>query len=207
MNNSMTLRQKAVVAVLAVVALYVGAVLFWFVSAERTWKRAKRDYQKAKETYVKEERLIARKAELEEACEKEQSSMLMFAEEKATDTTWLQKTGEIAAANLVQISSRKAQKESTEEVGDDVRSLPIEASWEASLEALVKFMYALENSDEGLFDFSKLVFRPSQKKGYLKGTFTVTCAYRRGEVEKPEEEASDESDEKDESDAPQDTNS
>ena len=205
MNSSLTLKQKAVVATLAVVALYVGAVLFWFVSAEKTWKKSATAYRNAKSNYEKETRLIGEKGYWEEACEKEQAAMLMFDEAKATDTTWLRKTGDIATSNLVQISSRKSQEESTE-VGNNVRVLPIEASWDASLQALVKFMYSLENSDEGLFDFSKLVFKPSAKKGYLRGTFTINCAYRRGKVEK-KEEAGDESDEKDESDAPQDDNS
>ena len=188
MNSSLTLKQKAVVATLAVVALYVGAVLFWFVSAEKTWKKSATAYRNAKQKYEKETRLIREKGYWEEACEKEQAAMLMFDEEKATDTTWLRKTGDIATSNLVQISSRKSQEESTE-VGNNVRVLPIEASWDASLQALVKFMYSLENSDEGLFDFSRLVFKPSSKRGYLKGNFTVTCAYRRGKVEKEEEEA------------------
>ena len=40
-------------------------------------------------------------------------------------------------------------------------------------------MHELENTDQGMFDFSSLVFKPSSKKGYLKGSFTVTCAYMR----------------------------
>ena len=188
MSNSLTLRQKAVVATLAVVALYVGAVLFWFASAEKTWKKSADAYRRAKDNYVKETRLIGEKSYWEEACEKEQASMQMFDEEKATDTTWLRKTRDIATSNLVQVTSRKSQEEASTEVGEDVRVLPIEASWEASLEALVKFMYALENSDEGLFDFTKLVFKPNQKTGYLKGTLVVTCAYRRGKTVEAEEE-------------------
>ena len=203
MNNSLTLKQKAVVATLAVVALYVGAVLFWFVSAEKTWKKSAAAYRNAKSNYEKETRLIGEKGYWEEACEKEQAAMLMFDTDKATDTTWLQKTDEVAASNLVQVTSRKSQEEASTEVGENVRVLPITASWDASLQALVKFMYSLENSDEGLFDFAKLVFKPSAKKGYLKGTFTVNCAYRRGKVEKAKKTAEEESDESDE---PQDTN-
>ena len=203
MNSSLTLKQKAVVATLAVVALYVGAVLFWFVSAEKTWKKSATAYRNAKQKYEKETRLIREKGYWEEACEKEQAAMLMFDTDKATDTTWLQKTDEVAASNLVQVTSRKSQEEASTEVGENVRVLPITASWDASLQALVKFMYSLENSDEGLFDFAKLVFKPSAKKGYLKGTFTVNCAYRRGKVEKAKKTAEEESDESDE---PQDTN-
>ena len=175
--SEVSLKQKAVFATLAVVALYVGAVLFWFLSAEGTWKKAARRYEQAKATYLKEERLIAEKAKWDAAYEAEKANMPTFASGKATDTTWLQKTGEIAAKSLVQISQRGTQKEKLEV--DDVTVLPIDASWEGSLEALVKFLYALENSDEGLFDVAELRFRPSAKKGYLKGDFTLNCAYMR----------------------------
>lgn len=175
--NSMSLRQKAVFASLAVVALYAGAVAFWFLSAEGSWRKAARRYEKAKETYEKEERLIAEKDRWDAAYEEEKANMPTFASGKATDTTWLQKTGAIAATNLVQISQRGAKKESLEI--DDVTVMPIDMTWEASLEALVKFLYALENSDEGLFDVASLSVRPGQKKGYLRGSFTINCAYMR----------------------------
>ena len=58
--------------------------------------------------------------------------------------------------------------------------LPIEVkSWEGSLEALVKFMHALENTSDGMFDIKEINLKPSQKKGYLKGSLSITCAYMR----------------------------
>ena len=175
--NTLSLRQKAVFASLAVVALYAGAVAFWFLSAESSWKKAARRYEQAKATCEREERLIAEKARWDAAYEAEKEHMPTFASGKATDTEWLRKTGAIAAANLVQVSQRGAKKESLDI--DDVTVLPIDMTWEASLEALVKFLYALENSEEGLFDVASLNVRPGQRKGYLRGTFTINCAYMR----------------------------
>jgi hypothetical protein len=40
-------------------------------------------------------------------------------------------------------------------------------------------MYALENAEQGMFDLKNLNFKPSSKKGYLRGSFTLTCAYMR----------------------------
>ena len=40
-------------------------------------------------------------------------------------------------------------------------------------------MHELENTDKGMFDFHSLAFKPSSKKGYLKGSFVLTCAYMR----------------------------
>lgn len=175
--NAMSLKQKAVFAVLAVVGLYAVAALAWFLSAESAWKKAARRYEQAKATYLKEERLIADKAKWDAAYEAEKAAMPTFAAGKATDTTWLQKMGEIATRNRIQISQRGTQKEKLEI--DDVTVLPIDASWEGSLEALVKFLHELENTDAGLFDIAELRFRPSAKKGYLRGDFTLNCAYMR----------------------------
>lgn len=174
--NTLSLRQKAVFASLAVVALYVGAVLFWLLFAESSWKQAARRYEQAREKYQGEQQLISAKAEWDAAYEAEKANMPSFAFGKATDTTWLQKIDAIAATNRVQISQRDAKKESLKI--DDVTVLPIDMTWDASLEALVKFLYALENSEEGLFDVASLTVRPG-KSGYLRGTFTVNCAYMR----------------------------
>ena len=37
----------------------------------------------------------------------------------------------------------------------------------------------LENTEEGMFAITELSFRPSSKKGYLRGSFTLNCAYMR----------------------------
>ena len=72
----------------------------------------------------------------------------------------------------------KAKVTDVEVDADDVKELPIKASGcEGSLEALVKFMHALENSTDGMFDVKEISIRPSQKKGYLKGSLSITCAY------------------------------
>ncbi len=40
-------------------------------------------------------------------------------------------------------------------------------------------MHALENSTDGMFDIKEISLKPSQKKGYLKGSLSITCAYMR----------------------------
>ena len=105
--------------------------------------------------------------------------MPMFEDGKATDTTWRGKVEALAKENLVQIHQIEHGKEI--ETGD-VLQLPIEIkSFEASLEALVKFMHALDSADDGMFDVKSLSVKPSNKKGYLKGSLSLTCAYMRGD--------------------------
>ena len=171
------LREKAMMAVAGVIVLYAIAVATWFMSAEGAWKKSAKNYAKARETYQKEVRLIGEKSKWAEAYEDEKAQMPTFEVGKATDTTWQRKLDEIAEKNRIQITSKQIGKET--EAGD-VLELPIDVkTWEGSLEALVRFMHELENSNVGMFDITQLNFKPSSKKGYLRGSFTLNCAYMR----------------------------
>ncbi len=172
-----TLREKAVWAVVGVIALYAVAVGVWFLYAEAAWKKAARNYEKAKDTYRREVKLIGEKGKWADAYEAEKAQMPTFEAGKATDTTWRRKLDELAEKHRVVIASAQTGKET--EAGD-VLELPIEVrSWEASLEALVKLLHELENTPEGMFDITQLSLKPSSKKGYLRGSFTLNCAYMR----------------------------
>lgn len=175
--NAMSLREKAVLAVLGMVLLYFLAAALWFVSQQDAWRKAARSYAQARKTYLDECRLISERQKWNQAYEDEKALMPMFEAGKVTDTTWQRKMEEIATKNHISISQRQVGKE--EEVGD-VYELPIEVkSWEGALESLVKFLHELENTDEGMFDVRTINMRPSSKRGYLKGSLTVTCAYMR----------------------------
>ena len=178
--GGMSLKEKAVLAVFAVVVLYAAAVALWFMrQGGRTgeWAKAAKAYHRERDRYAAECRLIARKAEISESYEDEKSLMPTFGAGKTTDTTWLQKMDELAAKHFIQISNRQGGKEV--EAGD-VLELQIDVkSWEGAWESLVKFMHELENTSEGMFDIRSISFRPSNKKGYLRGSFALTCAYMR----------------------------
>jgi hypothetical protein len=172
-----SLREKALMAVLGMAFLYVGAAAGWFFYAEKEWKKSARQYQRAKEKYEKERRLISERGKWATTYEEEKANMPIFEAGKATDTTWLKKMDDMALKHRVHISQRQSGKEVD---AGEVLELPLEVkSWEGSLEALVKFMHELENTDDGMFDIRSLNLRPSAKKGYLRGSFTLTCAYMR----------------------------
>ena len=170
-------REKTVMAVVGVVVLYALAVAAWFFYADEAWHKARRRYDDAAKTCVKEKRLIGEKAKWEEAYETEKAQMPTFDAGRSTDTAWLRKLEEIAQRNLIQLGQHHA---SAEVDVDDVKELPIIVSGcEGSLEALVKFMHELENSDDGMFSITQLRARPSRKPGYLSLDFTINCAYMR----------------------------
>ena len=172
-----SMREKALMATVGVIVLYAIAALVWFFSAESAWKKAAKGYAKAKDAYAREVKLIGEKRMWADAYDAEKAVMPTFEAGKATDTTWRRKLDEIAERNRIVISSAQAGKEV--EAGD-VLELPIDVkSWEGCLESLVKFMHELENTNDGMFDITQLSFKPGSKKGYLRGSFTLNCAYMR----------------------------
>ena len=147
MNNK-SLREKAVIAVVVVLALYAMAVVLWFVSQQDAWKRAAKVYAGAKKTYESERKLIGERQKWNDAYEEEKAQMPTFAFGKATDTTWLQKLDELAEKHHISISQRQPGKEVEK---GDVLELQIEVrNWEGALESLVKFMHELENTSDNI---------------------------------------------------------
>ena len=176
MSSSMSLKEKAVFSSLFVVALYVVAVVLWFTMQESAWKRAAKDYARQVKKYADEERLIGERNKWADAYETEKSRMPTFdMEAYDTDTTWIRKMDDFAAKYHVVIAQTDIGDEV--EAGDVLERTITVKNFEGSLESLVKFMYELENSDKGMFDMKSLNLKPSSKRGYLKGSFTITCAY------------------------------
>ena len=183
-----TLKDRAVLAIVGMVALYAVAGFLWFKAVTdkaSDWNRSRCKYTDAVKQYQRERALISRSAYWNEAYEDERSKMPMFPEGEAVGTHWLNRMDSLANEHHVAISSRMNGKE--EEVGD-VFELPVEVkSWEAGLEPLVEFLFALEHADEAMFDVRAIDMRPSSHKGFLKGQFTLSCAYMRGDVDEKDD--------------------
>ncbi len=184
-----SMKDKAVLAIGGMAVLYAAAGFLWFkalTDKASDWNKSQRKYEDAVKQYRRERALIAKRAYWEDAYESERSKMPMFPEGETVGTHWLGRMDAIANENHMAISTRAAGNE--EEVGD-VFELPVEVkSWEGALESLVKFLYALEHAEEAMFDVKAIDIRTSSHKGYLKGQFTLTCAYMRGDVEEADEE-------------------
>lgn len=175
--SGMGMKERAALATLGVIVAFALVVGSWFFHFESAWKKSRKSYEDAKAKYERECALIVQKPKLVDEYEAEKKNMPIFAADKATDTTWRRKVDALAEKHHIVISSAQAGKEI--EAGD-VLELPIDIrTWEASLQSLVQFMHELENTSEGMFDIKALSMKPSNKKGYLKGSMSLTCAYMR----------------------------
>ncbi|HPW75986.1 MAG TPA: hypothetical protein PLJ32_08405 [Kiritimatiellia bacterium] len=177
--SAVSSREKNMLLITAVLVLYAVAALSYKKQAAN-WKAARRTFMAAQRKVTEERELIAARDMWAERYEAMRELMPIFPYEKDVDTHWLNLMDSTATRNGFAISRRQANKE--QEVGD-VYELPIECKdWEAPLESLVRFLYDLHQQG-AMLDVRQLFIRPSTKPGYLKGSFTLYCAYMRGDAE------------------------
>jgi len=176
--SAVSSREKNMLLIAVVVVLYAAAALSYKKQAAN-WKAAQRIYATAQKKLAEENALIAAKEEWSAKYEQMRDLMPVFPREKDVDTHWLNVMDSLATRNGFTIARRQTNKEA--EVGD-VFELPIDCKdWEGTLESLVKFLYDLHR-EGAMLDVRQLYIRQSNKPGYLKGTFTLYCAYMRDDV-------------------------
>lgn len=186
MKEGLSLRDRALLMILGIVVLYVAAGLAWIMSVQHKWTVSLKKYRDTVKKYERENDLIAQTDRWNMEYISEKEKMPMFPEGEDVDTHWMNMMDNLATTNYIAISRRQYGKEVSK---GDVFELPVEVSgWEGSLEGLVKFLWDVQSNGQSMMDVSAITIRPSQKKGFLKGTFTLTCAYMRGDVQQDDEE-------------------
>lgn len=186
MKEGLSLRDRALMMILGVVVLYVAAGLAWIMSVQHKWTVSLKKYRDTVKKYDRENDLIAQTDRWNMEYISEKEKMPMFPEGEDVDTHWMNLMDNLATTNYIAITRRQYGKEVSK---GDVFELPVEVSgWEGSLEGLVKFLWDVQSNEQSMMDISAITMRPSQKKGFLKGTFTLTCAYMRGDVQQDGDE-------------------
>ena len=80
----------------------------------------------------------------------------------------------LASGSQLSLLSRDVERESRH---GDLYELSASCRWEGSLDALVHFLFDLQQ-DDAILDVSQLTVSPTDKK-LLRGTLTVYCSYTR----------------------------
>jgi len=176
--TTLSFKEKNLLLILGVVLLY-GVAALSYSPKKASLNIAKRTFEREAKKLQEERALIAARTEWTQRYETMRSMMPPFPYEKDVVTYWLSMMDTAATKHGLTISNRQANKEI--EVGD-VYELPLDcSSWEGSLEQLVKFLYDLDQKG-AMLDMRQITIRPSNKPGILKGSFTLYCAYMRGDV-------------------------
>ncbi len=109
--------------------------------------------------------------------------MPVFEPGRQVDTYWMSEMDRLAREFNVSITRRKVGNETPT---GDVFEFSTECEWEAPLDAFAKFLHAMQSAG-AMLDVRELVIRTQErKKGYLRGSFVLHCAYMRGETEESE---------------------
>jgi Tfp pilus assembly protein PilO len=176
--STLSFKEKNLLLILGVVLLY-GVAALSYKPKMTSLNIAKRNYEREAKKLQEERALIAARNDWTQRYETMRSMMPPFPYERDVVTYWLSMMDAAASRQGLTISNRQANKEV--EVGD-VYELPIDcSSWEGTLEQLVKFLYDLDQKG-AMLDMRQLTIRTSTKQGFLKGSFTLYCAYMRGDV-------------------------
>ena len=182
--GSKSRRDRMVIAIVVVVALYALAVLLWFTGRDQAWAKARKDYEKEFKTLQREKALIRDRALWEERAETKRLRMPLVGEEEVPATRWERIIEHLAVEHHVSVGKGlKAQL--VEEDHGGVWEMPVEVKYDnTSLLRLVEFLYAVNTAEDAMMDVRELEINAPRGKnaGALNGRVVLTCAYLKGNV-------------------------
>lgn len=167
--------RELILAWIAGVVLVFLPTWFFFVDPRLADARDKRDKQQTTAAELETERRMADQkgawqAKLNDALK----TLTAYPESQDVTADMLIKVEGLATKNSLTLTRREPQKEKRH---GDIGALDIKCNWEGTLDALVHFLFALQQ-DHGMLDISQLYIK-SENKGLLKGTFMINCSYVR----------------------------
>ena len=169
---------QVLLAITAAVLLFggVGAVARLRIAKIADGRRA---VARLEERVALQRELIAARSDWEERYEKVRDRMPVFTPGEQVETYWLPVMDDAAAKHGLRILQRDLKEES--EVAG-VFELPVEVrAWEATLESFVRFVHALESAGAMLEMRELRAMSIPNRQGWLKGSFTLSCAYMRAD--------------------------
>ena len=186
MSGAKSRRDRMIIAIVVVVALYAFAVLLWFTGRGDAWVRARKGYEKELRTVEREKALINDRALWEERAEVKRLRMPFVGEDEMPATRWERIIERLAAEYHVSVGKGlKAQQ--VEEDHGGVWEMPVDVKYDnTSLQRLVEFLYAVNKSEDAMMDVREIEIAVRGKNvGALNGKLVLTCAYLKGKA--PEE--------------------
>ena len=131
--------------------------------------------------------LIAMGPQWRQHYENVKDQMPVFEPGKQVDTHWMSIMDRLADRYGVSITRRQT---GNEKLVGDVYEFSTDCQWEAPLDTFAEFLCAMQEAG-AMLDVRDLTIRThGNRKGFLRGNFTLHCAYMRGEegTEEPDAE-------------------
>ena len=150
------------------------------------WNESKSQEQRLIKKLVKSRKLISKKAQINEDLHALKEQLPEYPLDRPVTAELLRNLEKMATDNGLTLTSRDPGKE--EELGQlDLYEFSITCKWQGKLEALVRFLYALQIQGANLDIRQLSVSADKKNQQLLKGSFTVDYAYSRtnGEEAQP----------------------
>ncbi len=174
--STVSARERTLLIITVLIALY-GVLGFSLRKQLDSLKIKRTAYTNAKSQLALERQTIADRPLIQARYDDLKALMPVFSMTKAVDTHWLSIMDNIATKEKLNIAKRQTGKENR--VGEVYESAIECREWDGRLDALTRFLYDLE-SEGVMFDLRHLFIRPHpQNPGFLRGSFTLYCAYMR----------------------------
>ena len=150
------------------------------------WKDVVAQQQDARRKIETTQRLVAQAPQWNAKLAELRKKLPVYPPDKDVTADLGIKIDNMAKAHELRILSSDTDKESLK---GDMYELAANCKWEGTLDALVRFLFDLQNED-AILDVSQLTVSPNEKKA-LRGGFTVYCSYSSvgKESRKPEPKA------------------
>jgi len=184
MPGAKSRRDRTVIAIVVVVALYALAAILWFTGRGMAWATARKGYERELQTLQREKALIRDRGLWEERAETKRLRMPLVGEEEMPATRWERIIERLAEQYHVSVGKGlKAQQ--VEEDHGGVWEMPVEVKYDnTSLQRLVEFLYAVNTAEDAMMDVREIEITAARGKsaGALHGKIVLTCAYLKGDV-------------------------
>ena len=149
-------RDRMIIAIVVVVALYALAAFLWFTGRGDAWSRARKAYDKEVATFEREKALIRDRDLWEERAETKRLRMPLVGEDEMPATRWERIIENLAEKYHVSVGKGLKASQVEEDHGG-VWEMPVEVKYDnTSLQRLVEFLYAVNKAEDAMMDVREI---------------------------------------------------
>lgn len=173
----LTLRELLLAWLTGVVLVFLPTWYFFAAPRLEAIRELRARQDSASADLDKERRMVEQAPAWQTRLAEALKSLTVYPDAQDVTADMLIKVEGLATQNSLTLTRREPQKERRH---GDIGALDIKCNWEGTLEALVRFLFALQQ-DHGMLDINQLYIK-SENKGVLKGTFTINCSFVRSKA-------------------------
>ncbi len=173
----MRLSMRESVLAIGTLAIGLGALTWWMGGSRMArWGEISRQMENLRQRRQVSERLVRRRAEVETRLDEQLRALPRYPADRDVTADLLKLVETTAADNGLVLTRREPERE---RAAGELYEVAINCNWEGSLEALTRFLYAIQSKGAVLDVRQMMVTSPKGNSSFLSGSFTIACAYTR----------------------------